>query len=116
MIKSKTPYRISFVGGGTDLPSFYREHGGEVISTTIDKYITVTVGGNLFNLSQNPHITTVLAETGVDMSVHISIESDMPIGSGLGGSSALTVGLLSALHAYKNVGCLLYTSPSPRDS
>ncbi len=91
---------MSFVGGGTDLPSFYKHHGGEVISTTIDKYITVTVDSNLFNLSHNPHITAVLAETGVDMSVPISIESDMPVGSGLGGSSALTVGLLNALWEY----------------
>ena len=104
MIVSKTPLRISFVGGGTDLPSFYEKHGGAVISTAIDKYVTVKVqenGKTGKRENENPIVQECLRYADVD-GVSIEIESDVPPGSGLGGSSALTVGLLNALHRFKN--------------
>lgn len=125
-ITSKTPLRISFVGGLTDLPAFYKKYGGEVISTTINKYIVVTVDRRFdgritvdtsaikslngqpswesaykIDELENPYVRETLRESGVKESVAITIESDTPAGSGLGGSSALIVGLLNALTAYK---------------
>ena len=116
-IVSKTPLRISFVGGGTDLPSFYQKYGGAVISTAIDKYVTVTVEprrDSKIGVSSPEGVQTVSAvdeishpivresmcKTGVGLGIHIDITSDVAPGSGLGGSSALTVGLLNALRAY----------------
>ena len=122
---SKTPLRISFVGGGTDLPSFYQKHGGAVISTAIDKYVTVTmsprrdnkicvsspVGKSRFigdgvqlassvDQIDHPIVRESMRKTGVGLGINIEIVSDVAPGSGLGGSSALTVGLLNALRAY----------------
>lgn len=124
-IVSKTPLRISFVGGGTDLPSFYQKYGGAVISTAIDKYVTVTasprrdnkicvsspVGKSRFigegiqtatsvDQINHPIVRESMRKTGVGLGTHIEIVSDVAPGSGLGGSSALTVGLLNALRAY----------------
>lgn len=112
LIVSRTPHRISFFGGGTDLPSFYRGHGGEVISTTIDKYVTVKVfdadeygdTGIVFDaLDEQTHriISECLQESGVS-DVALEVESDCHPRSGLGGSSAFTVGMLTALVAYKS--------------
>ena len=113
MIMTKTPLRISFVGGGTDLPWFYSKHGGAVISTTIDKFVTVKIKRSeddriicSDNIKKPPYaiIRQVKMLMGIGRPVEICIDSDIAPGSGLGGSSALTVGLLSALHVFKNVG------------
>ena len=125
-IISKTPLRISFVGGGTDITDFYRRYGGEVISTTIDKYITVEVSQredrkiavwtektkadpglvpslvSSLDEVQHPLIREAMRKTGVESGVSIEITSDISAqGTGLGSSSALTVGLLNALYAYR---------------
>ena len=105
MVTSKTPLRISFVGGMTDVAWFYQKHGGAVISTAIDKFITVTVGARERGgeeASKNPIVRACLQKVGIDGGVSIEIESDVPAGTGLGSSSALTVGLLNALIAYKS--------------
>ena len=119
-IVSKTPLRISFVGGGTDIGWFYREHGGAVVSTAIDRYVTVTVEwgdndriyineGGLRQYTadleavENPYIREALRRTGVSGSVSVTIQSDVgERGTGLGSSSALTVGLLNALYALRD--------------
>ena len=121
MILSRTPLRISFVGGGTDISSFYQRYGGEVISTTIDKYISVriTEGRNSQIAINTPdHCETVshlehiqhalireaMRKTDVTGGVSITVTSDIPSrGCGLGSSSALTVGLLNALYAYQGI-------------
>lgn len=115
-----TPQRVSFAGGGTDMPDFYREHGGAVVSTTIDKYIYVTVKrhsplfGEMYRLSysKTEHVQS-LAEIENDIAraclqlVHvepplfIATASDLPALSGLGSSSSFAVGLLYALHAMR---------------
>ena len=118
-IVSKTPLRISFVGGGTDIPWFYREHGGAVVSTAINKYVTVTVEsgsndriyineGGLRQYTgdpeavENPYIREALRKAGV-CSVSVTIQSDVgERGTGLGSSSALTVGLLNALYTLRD--------------
>ena len=102
---SRTPLRISFVGGGTDIGWFYREHGGAVVSTAIDKYVTVQVQesekvGKWER--EHPLIRECLRKVGIDGGVSVEIESDVgDRGTGLGSSSALTVGLLNALHVYR---------------
>ena len=104
-IVSKTPLRISFVGGGTDIPWFYREHGGVVISTAIDKYVTVVVSESEKVgkwESEDPLVRACLAKVNIVENVSIEIESDVgQKGTGLGSSSALAVGLIHALSAYK---------------
>ena len=104
-IVSKTPLRISFVGGGTDIGWFYRVHGGAVVSTAIDKYVTVEVrenGKTGKRENENPIVRECLRKLGIDGGVSIEIKSDVgERGTGLGSSSALTVGLLNALHAYR---------------
>ncbi len=121
MIISRTPIRISFVGGGTDIANFYREYGGEVISTAIDKYISVCITrrrnsqiaintpdhretvSHLDHI-QHPLIREAMRKTGVTGGVSITVTSDIPSrGCGLGSSSALTVGLLNALYAYRGI-------------
>jgi len=121
MIISRTPLRISFAGGGTDLPSFYRENGfGAVFSTSINKYIYVTVKEhcelypekirlnysdteqvNKFEDIQNPIIRECLKFLNIDDHLYISTVADAPGSSGLGSSSTFCVGLLNALYAYK---------------
>jgi len=118
MIISKTPLRISFVGGGTDLEAFYKYHYGMVVSTTINKYIYICVhkhfDGNRFllkyskieegsnvNKIKNEQIREAMKLTGVS-GVEIISMSDMPVtGTGLGSSSSFIVGLLNALYTYK---------------
>ncbi len=122
MIISKTPMRLSFVGGGSDLPSYYREHGGAVLSTSINKFVYLTVNkrfGPGFRVSysrteetnsvseiEHKIVRNTLIELGIDGvggngGVEITSIADIPSrGSGLGSSSAFTVGLLHALHAY----------------
>ncbi|TSA19775.1 GHMP kinase [bacterium] len=121
MVISKTPLRISFAGGGTDLPSFYRHHDyGAVISTSIDSYIYVTIKrhSRLFsekyrlNYSsteqvdeidkiEHPIIRECLRFLDIDEKLYISTIADAPGSSGLGSSSSFCVGLLNALYKFK---------------
>jgi D-glycero-alpha-D-manno-heptose-7-phosphate kinase len=120
VIISKTPLRISFVGGGTDLPDFADAHGGAVVSTTIDKWIHVIVaprfeGDVRVSYSRTEIVDTAadlehelvreaLRRTGLPRGLDIATLADVPSqGTGLGSSSAVTVGLLSALYAYQGV-------------
>ena len=120
MIVSKTPLRISFAGGGTDLPSFYMNNEyGAVFSSSINKYIYVTVKrhSNLYQEKirlnyfetelvddvediSNPIIRECLRFLEIDDSIYISTVADAPASSGLGSSSTFCVGLLKALYAY----------------
>jgi D-glycero-alpha-D-manno-heptose-7-phosphate kinase len=120
MIISRTPFRISFVGGGTDLRSFYSEEPGQVLSTAIDKYIYVVVKRQIgivefkyrVNWSQvefrnriediqHPIVREALKIMEIDFPVEITTFADIPANTGLGSSSAFAVGLLHALHALK---------------
>ncbi|MDP8908455.1 MAG: GHMP kinase [Chloroflexota bacterium] len=120
MIISKTPLRVSFVGGGTDLPDFYEEHGGAVVSTSIDKWIHVIVrrrfeGDLRVSYSRTEIVDSVdavehelvreaLRMTGLPRGLDILTLADVPSrGTGLGSSSAVTVGLLLALYGYQGV-------------
>ena len=118
MIISRTPLRISFAGGGTDLKVFYERYGGCVISTAIDKYLYVTVNKKFddqirisyskteivdnVDLVQHGIVRESLKYVGIRNGIEITTIADVPgKGSGLGSSSSLTVGLLNALNAYK---------------
>jgi D-glycero-alpha-D-manno-heptose-7-phosphate kinase len=120
MIISRTPFRISFFGGGTDYPVWYRENPGAVLSTTIDKYCYITVRylppffshkhrivWSKIELVQDineilhPAVRAVLNCLKIDKGVEIHHQGDLPAKSGLGSSSAFTVGLLNALYALK---------------
>ena len=118
MIITQTPLRIGLLGGGTDLPSYYREHGGRVLNAAIDKYIYVIVKERFdddiyVNYSKKEIVSRVedlehelvreaMLMTGVKNGVEITTLADIPsAGSGLGSSSAVTVGLLHALFAYR---------------
>ncbi len=122
MIISRTPLRISFVGGGSDIASFYNHTPGAVVSTAIDKYIYIFVdeqfdGRILVNYSKTEIVTKVsdiennlvreaLRLTGIKSGIHISGIADVPTeGTGMGSSSSYIVGLLNALYAFqgKNV-------------
>jgi D-glycero-alpha-D-manno-heptose-7-phosphate kinase len=115
-----TPQRISFVGGGTDLPSFYKEHEGGVISSAIDQYVYVTVKRHsaLFqeeyrlSYSKSEHASSLediengiarecLRLVNVESPLYIATSADLPASSGLGSSSSFAVGLLHALHLLK---------------
>jgi D-glycero-alpha-D-manno-heptose-7-phosphate kinase len=121
MIITSTPLRISFFGGGTDYPVWYREHGGSVLSTTIDKSCYITCRrlppffeyhsrvsySKIENVSRNdaiqhPSVRACLQFVGIDDGVEIHHVADLPARSGLGTSSAFTVGLLLGLYALKN--------------
>jgi D-glycero-alpha-D-manno-heptose-7-phosphate kinase len=121
MIITSTPLRISFFGGGTDYPIWYREHGGAVLSTTIDKrsYITCRRLPPFFeyhsrisyskveNVSRNediqhPSVRACLEYLGIKEGVEIHHVADLPARTGLGTSSAFTVGLLLGLYALRN--------------
>jgi D-glycero-alpha-D-manno-heptose-7-phosphate kinase len=120
VVMTQTPLRISFAGGGTDLPDFYRHDTGAVLSAAIDKYVYVTVKGHSeffnepirLNYSTTEQVNRIdeldnniarecLRFLAIDPPVYISTVGDMPASSGLGGSSAFTVGLLNALHAFR---------------
>jgi D-glycero-alpha-D-manno-heptose-7-phosphate kinase len=121
MIITKTPLRISFFGGGTDYPVWYREHGGSVLSTTINKccYITCRALPPFFeyhsrisystveNVNRNdeirhPAVRACLQFLGVTEGIEVHHVADLPARTGLGTSSAFTVGLLLALYALRN--------------
>ena len=120
MVISRTPLRISFVGGGTDLPAFYERHGGAVVSTAIDKWIHVIVArrfeGDVRVSYSRTEIVEKAAEvehelvreamraTGIPRGVDIITLADVPShGTGLGSSSSVTVGVLNALYAFQGV-------------
>jgi len=119
MIISKTPLRISFAGGGSDLPAYYRNEVGKVISTSINKYVYVILKERFddmiyINYSKKEIVDKVeniehelvretMKKTGIKNGIEITTLSDIPSGSGLGSSSAVTVGLLNAMYNYKNV-------------
>ncbi|MDX8507719.1 GHMP kinase [Mesorhizobium captivum] len=118
MIISQTPLRVSFVGGGSDLPAFYREEGGAVLSVAIDKYVYVNVNRKFDNGTriayskteevetveniQHPIVKATMEYLGICGGVEITTIADIPSkGTGLGSSSAFTVGLLHALNAFR---------------
>lgn len=120
MIISMTPYRISFFGGGTDYPLWYRENGGTVLSTSINKYCYITCRylppffdhkhrfvysevENVVDTSEikHPAIKAVLESMNWEQGLEIHHDGDLPARSGLGSSSSFTVGLLNALTALR---------------
>jgi D-glycero-alpha-D-manno-heptose-7-phosphate kinase len=117
MIITKTPLRISLGGGGTDLPSYYREHGGIVISAAIDKYVFIGINRtftndyfikysalervNTVDEIQHPIVREALRLHDVGPALEIVSLADIPAGTGLGSSGTFTVGLLRALYAFK---------------
>ena len=117
MIISRTPLRMSFVGGGSDLPVFYRKFGGAVVSTAINQFVYITVNRKFDEKIRVSYSKTEEAKTverikhplvregmkmlGIDGGVEITSIADIPArGSGLGSSSSFTVGMLQALHAF----------------
>jgi D-glycero-alpha-D-manno-heptose-7-phosphate kinase len=117
MIIAQTPYRVSFAGGGTDLPAFYREEYGAVISTAICRYMYVTVHRRFEQnirvaYSKTETVTSVdqiehelvreaMRLTDIDEPLEITTIGDVPAGTGMGSSSSLTACLLTALHGYR---------------
>jgi D-glycero-alpha-D-manno-heptose-7-phosphate kinase len=120
VVVTRTPLRLSFAGGGTDLPDFYQRDWGAVFSSTIARYVWVTVKrhSELFfepiriNYSKSEQVTTVdeiendiarecLRFLHVEPPIYVSTVGDVPASTGLGGSSAFAVGLLNALHALR---------------
>lgn len=119
MIITQTPFRMSFFGGGTDFPGFYRDHGGSVISTTFDKYCYVNVRhlprffdySTELSYARTERVTDVEdirhpaireAMKYLDMhEIRLTYEADLPARSGLGTSSSFAVGMLSAFYALK---------------
>jgi D-glycero-alpha-D-manno-heptose-7-phosphate kinase len=118
MIISQTPYRVSFAGGGTDLPTFYRREFGAVLSTTIDQHIYVTIHCRFEPSIRVSYSRTEVAPTlddvqhelvreamrlvEIDEPLEITTIGDVPSGTGMGSSSSLTVGLLAALYGYRH--------------
>lgn len=119
MIISKTPLRVSFVGGGTDLASYYQTGRGAVVSAAINKYIYVTVHRRFdsslrvsYTKTEIVHhadeleheiVRACLEMAGIDSGIEITSIGEVPAGTGLGSSSALTVGLLNALYTYQGI-------------
>lgn len=133
MIITRTPFRISFFGGGTDYPGWYREHGGAVLATTIDKYCYITcrhlppffehkhriVYSRIENARDNndiehPAVRAVLNWDNVVDGLEIHHDGDLPARSGLGSSSAFTVGLAHALYGLR--GQMVSKSTLARDA
>ena len=121
MIVSKTPYRISFFGGGSDYPEWYLKNGGEVISATIDKHIYLTCKNlpNFFNLKyriiyskieninkisniNHNAVRAALKYSNIKDGLELHYHGDLPARSGMGSSSSFLVGLLNVLNAYEN--------------
>lgn len=119
MIITQTPFRISFFGGGTDMPTFYNEHGGAVISTSFDKYCYVNVRhlprffdySTELSYSKTERVTVVdriqhpaIREAMKYLNMHeirLTYEADLPARSGLGTSSSFAVGMINAFYALK---------------
>lgn len=121
MIISRTPFRVSFFGGGTDYPAWYKEHGGAVLGTAINKYCYITCRhlppffdykyriryyqreeANSIDEIQHPSVRACLEFTELKKGVDVVHHADLPARSGLGSSSTFTVGLLHALYALKH--------------
>jgi D-glycero-alpha-D-manno-heptose-7-phosphate kinase len=120
MIISRTPFRVSFFGGGTDYPAWYRKHGGAVLATTIDKYCYITCRYrppffehkycviyskmeycHTIDEIAHPAVRESLRSLSMERGLEIHHDGDLPARSGMASSSAFTVGLLHALHALK---------------
>ena len=133
MIISRTPFRVSFFGGGTDYPTWYREHGGAVLTTSINRYCYIScrflppffdirsriVWSQIEQVMNNseikhPVVRSVLEFMQISEGVEIHHDGDLPSRTGLGSSSAFTVGLLHALHALK--GRMLSKMDMARDA
>ena len=127
MFITKTPFRISFFGGGTDLPSWSRENGGKVLSTTFDKYCYISVRSlpeffdhkyrivyskientKEINQIQHPAVREILRYFDIRKGLEIHHDSDLPARSGLGSSSSFSVGLINALNSYKKKSFMKY--------
>jgi D-glycero-alpha-D-manno-heptose-7-phosphate kinase len=118
MIISQTPYRVSFAGGGTDLPAYYQQEFGAVLSVTIDQHIYVTLHRRFESTIRVSYSQTEVARTiddvkhelvreamrmvEIDEPLEITTIGDVPSGTGMGSSSSLTVGLLTALYGYQH--------------
>ena len=117
MIITKTPYRISFFGGGSDYPEWYNKFGGSVLSTTIDKHIYITTRflpnffkhkyrfvwskiENVKKINQIRHkaVKNLLKDFNVQKGLEIHYDGDLPARSGMGSSSCFVVGLTKTLH------------------
>jgi len=119
MILTRTPYRISLFGGGSDYPAWYRKHGGTVLGFAINRYCYISVRHLppffdhkhriVYSFIENvkeiceikhPAVRGVMSEMGISEGLEIHHDGDLPARSGLGSSSSFTVGLLQALHAF----------------
>src|SRR5256885_6407591 len=123
MILTKTPFRVSFAGGGSDLPGFYKRKTGAVVSCTIDKAMYIAIHPYFHDKIrikysrtedvssvaeiEHPIVRECLSLVGIECGMEIASFADVPAGTGMGSSSAFTVGLLHALHARSG------KSPSP---
>jgi D-glycero-alpha-D-manno-heptose-7-phosphate kinase len=117
VIVSRAPFRFSLGGGGTDLPAYYRQYGGFVVSAAIDSYMYVTANQRFYPSIRLAYSETELVDdvagirhpifrealkmTGISSGIELTSVADLPSNSGLGSSSSFTVALLNALHAYK---------------
>ena len=117
MIISQTPYRVSFAGGGTDLPAFYREEDGAVLSIALTRHMYVTVSPRFDPSTRVAYTRTEIVDsvdelqhtivrealrlTGLGRHLEVTTIGDVPAGTGLGSSSSLAVGVLLALYAYR---------------
>ncbi len=121
MIVSRTPYRVSFFGGGTDYPAYYLRHGGKTLAAAINKYCYLSVRRlppffhhkhrivysrtelvNSIDEIEHPSVRETMRHRGIDYGLSVHHDGDMPAHSGMGSSSAFTVGLLNSLHALEN--------------
>lgn len=118
MIISRTPFRISIGGGGTDLPFYYKNHGGSLVTATVDKFMYIIVQHRTCydeyfvrylktelvktkEEIQHPLVREALKLLQINEPVEVTSVADLPAGTGLGSSSSFLVGILHALHAYK---------------
>ena len=118
MIITRTPFRITLGGGGTDLPSYYEKYGGFIFSAGLDKYMYIdlnrSVADDLIRVKYSKSETVehvdelqhdiareILHRTGIEKNIEISSLADIPAGTGLGSSSCYAVGLLHAIHTMK---------------
>jgi D-glycero-alpha-D-manno-heptose-7-phosphate kinase len=118
MILTTTPFRVTLGGGGTDLPSYYREHGGFIFAMGIDKHMYIMINPptvdrkirlHYSHSETTDHVSKVRHELarealrlhGIEDKMEVSSMADLPAGSGLGSSSCYLVGLLNALHHYR---------------
>jgi D-glycero-alpha-D-manno-heptose-7-phosphate kinase len=118
VIVTRTPFRVTLGGGGTDLPSFYRAHGGFIFAMGIDKYMYIMVNAPILGAKIRLHYSRsevvdhvsqlrhelareALRLHGIESNFEISSMADLPDGTGLGSSGAYLVGLLTALHHYR---------------